>query len=156
MLLDRAQLYVVWAASFPYEHLVLPLDVDSLPRDFKVLGLDKRALTPPARLLMDEFGVADLISIARRRDGTYLNLRSVGGQTCLRVYLEAHYGVKAVFYFRYTNPDARGGSQSGRSKSKAPCRLRRDAFNASASPPAAGERDECAGSLCVRFARMAA
>ena len=42
------QLYVVWAHSFPYEHVVLPLDSGSIPGDFSVLGLDGRAkLLPP-------------------------------------------------------------------------------------------------------------
>jgi hypothetical protein len=97
------QLFVVWGSSFPYQYVVLPLDGDSMPRDFNVLGLDKRALTPPTRLLMDEFGVTDLMSIARRGDGTYL-ICDRWPANMLRVYLEAHYGVKVVYYLRYSNP----------------------------------------------------
>lgn len=96
------QLYVVWAASFPYESLVLPLESDSLPRDFKVLGLDGRAQTPPTRERMKEFGVTDLMSIARRGAGTYLICERLPANM-LRVYLEAHYGVKVVYYLRYSN-----------------------------------------------------
>jgi hypothetical protein len=103
------QLFVVWAASFPYEDLVVPLDSDSLPRDFKVLGLDGRAQTPPTLERMNEFGVTDLKSIARRGDGTYLICEELPANM-LRVYLEAHYGMKVVYYFHYSNVMLRAGA----------------------------------------------
>jgi hypothetical protein len=96
------QLYVVWGASFPYEHVVLPLDNGSMPRDFSVLGLDGRAQTPLAKARMAEFGITDLMSIARRGGGTFL-ICERWPANMLRVYLEAHYGVKVVYYLRYSN-----------------------------------------------------
>jgi hypothetical protein len=96
------QLYVVWGASFPYEHVVLPLDSGSMPRDFCVLGLDGRAQTPLAQARMDEFGITDLMSIAHRGGGTFLICERFPANM-LRVYLEAHYGVKVVYYLRYSN-----------------------------------------------------
>lgn len=97
------QLFVVWAASFPYEYLALPLDGNSMPRAFKVLGLDAGSQTPPARSRMDEFGVTDMLSIARRGNGTYL-ICERWPANILRVYLNEHYGVKAVFYLAFANP----------------------------------------------------
>jgi hypothetical protein len=96
------QLYVVWAASFPYEYLVLPFESESLPRDFKVLGLDGRAQTPPTLQRMKEFGVTDMRSIVRRGSGTYLICERLPANM-LRVYLEAHYGMKVVYYLNYSN-----------------------------------------------------
>jgi hypothetical protein len=74
-----------------------------MPRDFRVLGLDGRTHTPPTKARMDEFGITDLMSIARRGDGTYLICERLPANI-LRVYLEAHYGVKVVYYLRYSNP----------------------------------------------------
>jgi hypothetical protein len=96
------QLYVVWAASFPYEYLVLPFESHSLPRDFKVLGLDGRVQTPPTLERMQEFGITDLNSIARRGGGTYLICERLPANM-LRVYLQAHYGMKVVYYLSYSN-----------------------------------------------------
>jgi hypothetical protein len=97
------QLYVVWAAAFPYEDLVLPLDSNFLPRDFKVLGLDARAQTPPIQQRMNEFGVTDLESIAKRAGETYVICERFNAEM-LRVYLQAHYGTTVVCDLRYVNP----------------------------------------------------
>ena len=52
---------------------------------------------------MDEFGVTDLMSIARRGGGTFLICERLPARM-LRLYLEAHYGVKVEYYLRYANP----------------------------------------------------
>jgi hypothetical protein len=84
------QLFVVWGSSFPYEFLVLPLAPDSLPRDFKVMGLDWT--TGFAKSRMREFGVHDLMSIVRRGDGTFLICQDADLKL-LEAYFRAHYKV---------------------------------------------------------------
>jgi hypothetical protein len=51
---------------------------------------------------MQEFGITDLESIARRGNGTYLICERLPANM-LRVYLQAHYGLKVVYYLSYSN-----------------------------------------------------
>jgi hypothetical protein len=82
------QLFVAWGSDFPFEFLVLPLSPRSLPRDFKVMGLDWT--TGFAKSRMREFGVHDLLSIVRRGDGTFFICQDADLKL-LEAYFRAHY-----------------------------------------------------------------
>jgi hypothetical protein len=88
------QLFVVWAGDFPLEYVTLPLESQSLSRDFKVLDLNWTLGFSKPRT--DEFHVTDLISIVRRGDGTFLVCQR--SQTeLLSAYIRVHYGVELKY-----------------------------------------------------------
>jgi len=57
----------------------------------------------PIQQRMNEFGVTDLESIAKRAGETYVICERFNAEM-LRVYLQAHYGTTVVCDLRYVNP----------------------------------------------------
>jgi len=89
----RDQLFIVWGAEFPYEHLILPLESEVGAANFKVLGLGALTVTPFTTARLQEFGVSDLYSILRRRRG-FLFISNKAENGTLASYFRDHYRLK--------------------------------------------------------------
>jgi hypothetical protein len=95
------QLFVVWAGAFPLEYVTLPLDSDSMPRDFKVLSLNWTTAFTKTRL--EEFGVSDLMSIVGRGGQTYFICQN-SDTKLLSAYFRAHYAVDLGYRVFFAHP----------------------------------------------------
>jgi hypothetical protein len=86
------QLFVLWAASFPFEDVVYPLKPAAVPPSFKAVSLGVLTTTPITAQRLREFGVTDLYrSLCANRDVLIVcntrDLRLLAG------YMRKHYGV---------------------------------------------------------------
>jgi len=89
----RDQLFIVWGAEFPYEHVILPLKSEGRDTNFKVLGLGVLTATPFTSKRLEEFNVSDLYSILRRHRGLFFISNKAENGT-LASYFRDHYRLK--------------------------------------------------------------
>jgi hypothetical protein len=87
------QLFVVWAANFPYEQLDLPFESGADVDGFKVLGLASLGASPFSAARMQEFGVSDLYTILARL-GRIFFISTMSENGALAMYFRVHYGRK--------------------------------------------------------------
>ncbi len=99
----RDQLFVVWGAEFPYEHVILPLKSEGRETNFKVLGLGVLTATPFTTRRLEEFGVSDLYSILRRRRGFFFISNKAENGT-LASYFRDHYRLRIAGAIALAHP----------------------------------------------------
>jgi hypothetical protein len=100
------QLYVLGAASFPIEWILLPLGPLSIPRDFKAVGLGTNTQTPITDRRLQEFGIADLYRALYERGDVFLvtSEKNMIGKVILAAYMKEHYGVRLGFGLAFSHP----------------------------------------------------
>jgi hypothetical protein len=87
------RLFILWGAEFPVERVFLPLESDTLAKDFKVLTFGWLTPNPLTAKRLQEFGISDLYSILRRRRGVYF-ISSKWENGTLAAYFRDHYRLK--------------------------------------------------------------